>query len=173
MLRQRKFQKFVVIGLASAMIAPAGAAARAADEHISSAAPAAAVQDLRAPDQVAPAAQPPAQDMRAPDQVAPAAQPQGKTANVLVPPVQAAQDLRAPDQVAPAATNSKHPTGVASNAAPTWPVHPQTLTPPKASSDDGIDTGWFVGLGGLALVAIMGTGSFFLIRARSPKRAHA
>jgi hypothetical protein len=156
MLRQRKFQKFVVIGLASAMIAPAAAAAQPADEHISSAAPAAAVQDLRAP-----------------DQVAPAAQPQGKTANVLAPAVQAAQDLRAPDRVAPAATNSKQPTGVASNAAPTWPVHPQTLTPPKASSDDGIDTGWFVGLGGLALVAIMGTGSFFLIRARSPKRAHA
>ena len=142
MLRQRKFQKFVVIGLASAMLAPAGAAAQPADEHISSAAPAAGVQDLRAPDQVAPAGQPPAQDMRAPDQVAPA-------------------------------TSTKHRAGVASNPAPTWPVHPQTLTPSKASSDDGIDTGWFVGLGGLALVAIMGTGSFFLIRARSPKGAHA
>ena len=159
MLRQRKFQKFVVIGLASAVIAPAGAAAQPADEHISSAAPAAAVQDLRAPDQVAPAGQPPAQDMRAPDQVAPAAHPP-------------AQDMRAPDQVAPA-TSTKHRAGVASNPAPTWPVHPQTLTPSKASSDDGIDTGWFVGLGGLALVAIMGTGSFFLIRARSPKGAHA
>jgi hypothetical protein len=52
-------------------------------------------QDLRAPDQVAPAATqaPATQDLRAPDQVAPAATQAPVT-----------QDLRAPDQVAPAPT---------------------------------------------------------------------
>ena len=53
------------------------------------------------------------------------------------------QDLRAPDQVA------------------TWPVNPQpikTAAPTNATSDDGIDDGVLIALGGGALLLVAGIG---------------
>jgi hypothetical protein len=69
-----------------------------------------------------------------------------------------AQDLRAPDQVAPA-TTERHAPG-----PPTWPTNPQTLTPPKATpttaapSDDGIDAGVLIAIGGAAAIGVAGIG---------------
>jgi hypothetical protein len=84
------------------------------------------------------------QSLTAPDQVDRVG---GKTANVYVPPTTA--------DVAPA------------NNAPTWPTGPQPAatrhapsTAPKASpsTDDGLDTGIWVAIGGAALVAAGGLG---------------
>jgi hypothetical protein len=68
------------------------------------------------------------------------------------------QDWRAPDQVAPA-TAERHAPG-----PPTWPTNPQTLTPPKATtttaspSDDGIDAGVLIAIGGAAAIGVAGLG---------------
>lgn len=123
MLPKGSIRKFAVIGLAAAAIAPAGAMARPATDG---------------------------------------------------PPASAAvttQDLRAPDQVAPA-TGSQPPV---ISAAPTWPVHPQTLTAPKASasSDGGLDTGVIVGLSCLGLVGLLGAGYLYRLHVHGPRRAAA
>jgi hypothetical protein len=72
MLRKSTFKRLAAIGLASAMVVPAGAAAQPTDIHGQAVAagggPGITTQDLRAPDQVSPPVV--GQDMRAPDQVA-------------------------------------------------------------------------------------------------------
>jgi hypothetical protein len=58
------------------------------------------------------------------------------------------------------------------NAAPTWPAHPQMLTPSKASasSDDGIDTRVIVGL---SCLGRLGAGYRYRLHAHGPRRATA
>jgi hypothetical protein len=86
-------------------------------------------------------------------------------------PAASVQDLRAPDQAAPS-TGSQPPVV---SAAPTWPVHPQTLTPPKAaaSSDGGIDTGVIIALSCLGLVGLLGAGYLYRVHTHGPRRATA
>jgi len=103
--------------------------------------PTAAVAHV-ATDQVAP---PQTQDLRAPDQVAGGA-----------PGTGVVQDLRAPDQVAPGTQSAPVVAG-----PPTWPVNPQpikTAAPTHATSDDGIDDGVLIALGGGALLLVAGIG---------------
>ena len=86
------------------------------------------------------------------------------------------QDLRAyPDQVARDTSSATTPAG-----APQWPAHPQALrSTPQAtsssssSSDDGIDSGWFIGAGGLALASLTGLGVVYLIRVRTARQRAA
>ena len=95
-----------------------------------------------ATDQVVP---PQTQDLRAPDQVAGGA-----------PGTGVVQDLRAPDQVAPGTKAAPVVAG-----PPTWPVNPQpikTAAPTNATSDDGIDDGVLIALGGGALLLVAGIG---------------
>ena len=66
------------------------------------------------------------------------------------------QDLRAPDQVAPGTQPGKVLPG-----PPTWPANPQTIkpaAPTNATSDDGIDDGVLIALGGGALLLVAGMG---------------
>jgi hypothetical protein len=94
-----------------------------------------------ATDQVVP---PQTQDLRAPDQVAGA------------PGTGVVQDLRAPDQVAPGTKAAPVVPG-----PPTWPVNPQpikTAAPTNATSDNGIDDGVLIALGGGALLLVAGIG---------------
>jgi len=89
---------------------------------------------------------PQTQDNRAPDQVAPAAPGTGA----------APQDLRAPDQVAPGPKDVKPVPG-----PPTWPVNPQPIVnaaPSTTSTDDGIDDGVLIAIGGGALLLVGGIG---------------
>jgi hypothetical protein len=95
---KRTFTKLALAGLAAALIAPAGAAARPALEGQSVAAgggPGITTQDLRAPDQVGGGVIT-TQDLRAPDQVG---------GGVAAAP----QDLRAPDQVSAPAQSRPAP----------------------------------------------------------------
>ena len=95
-----------------------------------------------ATDQVVP---PQTQDLRAPDQVAGGA-----------PGTGVVQDLRAPDQVAPGTKAAPVVAG-----PPTWPVNPQpikTAAPTNATSDNGIDDGVLIALGGGALLLVAGVG---------------
>ena len=95
-----------------------------------------------ATDQVVP---PQTQDLRAPDQVAGGA-----------PGTGVVQDLRAPDQVAPGTKAAPVVPG-----PPTWPVNPQpikTAAPTNATSDNGIDDGVLIALGGGALLLVAGIG---------------
>jgi hypothetical protein len=146
MLQFTKFNRLVVAGIAAAAIAPSAALAVPITDDGGTAQQ---TQDNRAPDQVAPAApgtgaQP--QDNRAPDQVAPPAPGTG-----VVP-----QDLRAPDQVAPGSKDVKPVPG-----PPTWPVNPQPLVnaaPSTTSTDDGIDDGVLIAIGGGALLLVGGIG---------------
>jgi hypothetical protein len=88
---------------------------------------------------------PQSQDKRAPDQVAPAA-----------PGTGVVQDLRAPDQVAPGPKDVKPQPG-----PPTWPVNPQPIVnaaPSTTSTDDGIDDGVLIAIGGGALLLVGGIG---------------
>jgi hypothetical protein len=134
----RTFKKLALAGLATALIAPAGAAARPALDGQSVAAgggPGVSAQDFRAPDQVT----------------------GGSTST---------QDMRATDQVSGATTPATAATGT-----PTWPVDPQPIAQPQAASssttsDDGIDVGWIIGLGGAALVSLAGLAVVLLVRGR-------
>jgi hypothetical protein len=95
-----------------------------------------------------PAAPPQTQDLRAPDQV---------TGGIVAAPgTGVVQDLRAPDQVAP----GTQPAPVVAGP-PTWPVNPQpikTAAPTNATSDNGIDDGVLIALGGGALLLVAGVG---------------
>jgi hypothetical protein len=125
---QSKFTRLIVAGLAAAAVVPTSAVARVAVDQPQ----APQTQDLRAPDQ-----------MSTPITAAPGT-------GVVV------QDLRAPDQVSP---GSKPGPVVA--GPPTWPVNPQpikTAAPTNATSDDGIDDGVLIALGGGALLLVAGIG---------------
>ena len=90
---------------------------------------------------------PQTQDLRAPDQVG---------GIVAAPGTGVVQDLRAPDQTAP----GTQPAPVVAGP-PTWPVNPQpikTAAPTNATSDDGIDDGVLIALGGGALLLVAGIG---------------
>ena len=142
MLQFTKFNRLVVAGIAAAAIAPSAALAVPITDDGGTAPQ---TQDNRAPDQVAPA-EPQTQDNRAPDQVAPAAPGTGA----------APLDLRAPDQVAPGSQDVKPEPG-----PPTWPVNPQPLVnaaPSSTSTDDGIDDGVLIAIGGGALLLVGGIG---------------
>jgi hypothetical protein len=98
-----------------------------------------------ATDQVA---TPQKQDLRAPDQMS------GPI--TAAPGTGVVQDLRAPDQVAPGAQSAPVVAG-----PPTWPANPQpikTAAPTNATSDDGIDDGVLIALGGGALLLVAGIG---------------
>jgi hypothetical protein len=85
------------------------------------------------------------QDMRAPDQVAGGA-----------PGTGVMQDRRAPDQVAPGSKAVEPQAG-----PPQWPVNPQPIVnaaPSSATSDDGIDDGVLIAIGGGALLLVGGLG---------------
>jgi hypothetical protein len=185
-MRNRTFTKLAVIGVASAMLVPAGASAQPMDGQAIAAGggPGVTAQSLRASEgrdgqgSIA-------QDFRAPDQAygglhRSPSKGGGVTAedysalNQAPTGLQAApQDLRAPDQVTPTT-----PDKPVLNAAPHWPAHPQTLQPrsdatSSSKSDDGtIDTPWLIGLGGLAVVSLAGLGLVYRIRVRNA-RQHA
>jgi hypothetical protein len=98
-----------------------------------------------ATDQVA---TPQKQDLRAPDQMS------GHI--TAAPGTGVVQDLRAPDQVAPGTQSAPVVAG-----PPTWPVNPQPIksaAPTNATSDDGIDDGVLIALGGGALLLVAGIG---------------
>jgi hypothetical protein len=98
-----------------------------------------------ATDQVA---TPQKQDLRAPDQMS------GPI--TAAPGTGVVQDLRAPDQVAPGTQSAPVVAG-----PPTWPVNPQpikTAAPTNATSDNGIDDGVLIALGGGALLLVAGAG---------------
>jgi hypothetical protein len=85
------------------------------------------------------------QDKRAPDQVAGGA-----------PGTGVMQDRRAPDQVAPGSKAVEPQAG-----PPQWPVNPQPIVnaaPSAATSDDGIDDGVLIAIGGGALLLVGGLG---------------
>ena len=66
------------------------------------------------------------------------------------------QDLRAPDQVAPGTQAAPVVAG-----PPTWPVNPQpikTAAPTNATSDNGIDDGVLIAIGGGVLLLVAGVG---------------
>jgi hypothetical protein len=85
------------------------------------------------------------QDLRAPDQVG---------GIVAAPGTGVVQDLRAPDQVAPGTQPGPVVAG-----PPTWPVNPQPIkAPTNATSDNGIDDGVLIALGGGALLLVAGIG---------------
>jgi hypothetical protein len=140
---QSKFNRLIVAGLATAAVVPTAAVAHAADQ---AAAP--QTQDLRAPDQVGGGVAPQTQDLRAPDQVG--------GGGVAAPGTGVVQDLRAPDQVAPGTQSAPVVAG-----PPTWPANPQpikTAAPTNATSDDGIDDGVLIAIGGGALLLVAGVG---------------
>ena len=125
---QSKFNRLIVAGLATAVVVPSAAVARVATDQVATP----QTQDLRAPDQ-----------MRGPITAAPGT-------GVVV------QDLRAPDQVAPGTQSAPVVAG-----PPTWPVNPQpikTAAPTNATSDNGIDDGVLIALGGGALLLVAGAG---------------
>jgi hypothetical protein len=142
MLQFTKFNRLIVAGIAAAAIAPTAALASPATD-VGGTAP--ETQDFRAPDQVAGGAPGTGvvQDLREPDQTAP-----GTGA--------APQDLRAPDQTAPGPEAVKPEV-----SPPTWPVNPQPIVnaaPSATSTDDGIDDGVWIAIGGGALLLIGGIG---------------
>ena len=144
MFQSTKFNRLVVAGIAAAAIAPASAVASPATDAVGTAPQ---MQDPRTPDWVAPAAPGTGvvQDPRTPDWVVAAA-----------PGTGVVQDLRAPDQVAPGTQSAPVVAG-----PPTWPVNPQpikTAAPTNATSDNGIDDGVLIALGGGALLLVAGAG---------------
>ena len=125
---QSKFNRLIVAGIAAAAIAPTAALASPATDAGGTA--------------------PQTQDMRAPDnQVG---------GGVAAPGTGVVQDMRAPDQVAPGTQPGPVVAG-----PPTWPVNPQpikTAAPTNATSDDGIDDGVLIAIGGGALLLVAGAG---------------
>jgi hypothetical protein len=125
---QSKFNRLIVAGLATAVVVPSAAVARVATDQVATP----QTQDLRAPDQIS-----------GPITAAPGT-------GVVV------QDLRSPDQVAPGTTPAPVVAG-----PPTWPVNPQpikTAEPTNATSDDGIDDGVLIAIGGGVLLLVAGVG---------------
>jgi hypothetical protein len=125
---QSKLNRMIVAGLAAAAVVPTAAVARVATDQVATP----QKQDLRAPDQ-----------MSGPITAAPGT-------GVVV------QDLRAPDQVAPGTQSAPIVAG-----PPTWPVNPQpikTAAPTNATSDNGVDDGVLIALGGGALLLVAGIG---------------
>jgi hypothetical protein len=127
---QSKLNRLIVAGLTAAVIVPTSAVARVA---------------------VDPAQAPQKQDLRAPDQISGGikAAPGTGAAPAVV------QDMRAPDQVDGSRVGKVDP------VAPTWPVNPQpikTAAPTNGTSDDGIDDGVLIALGGGALLLVAGIG---------------
>ena len=66
------------------------------------------------------------------------------------------------------------PTAVAPKVAPapTWPLHPQTLTPPRAQTPSASDRGFQwddagIGAGGALLVVVVGLGGVLAFRRRT------
>ena len=142
---QSKFNRLIVAGLATAAVVPTAAVARAASDQVATP----QTQDLRAPDQVGGGVAPQTQDLRAPDQMSGPITAAPGTGVVV-------QDLRAPDQVAPGTQSAPVVAG-----PPTWPANPQpikTAAPTNATSDDGIDDGVLIALGGGALLLVAGVG---------------
>jgi hypothetical protein len=80
--------------------------------------------------------------------------------------VTAGTDVAAPDQQNPI----PHVREPVPQQAPTWPVNPQTLTPPKpASASAGSDFQWDdagIGAGGALVVVLAGLGGTLAIRRR-------
>ena len=125
---QSKFNRLIAAGLAAAAIAPTAAFASPATDAGGTGQQ---TQDFRAPDQVG-----------------------GSV--VAAPGTGVVQDLRAPDQVAPGTQSAPVVAG-----PPTWPVNPQpikTAAPTNATSDNGIDDGVLIALGGGALLLVAGIG---------------
>ena len=125
---QSKFNRLIVAGIAVAAIAPTAALASPATDAGDTA--------------------PQKQDLRAPDQMS------GRI--VAAPGTGVVQDMRAPDQVAPGTQPGPVVAG-----PPTWPVNPQpikTAAPTNATSDNGIDDGVLIALGGGALLLVAGIG---------------
>jgi hypothetical protein len=149
MLPKGSFKKLAAVGLATAAVVPAGAAARPAvdvpaapaqQQLVGQAVAAGGGSGLSAQDrQAIEASTASRQDLRAPDQVG----------GGLAP---ATQDLRAPDQV-----TTTSPRGNVLRTV--GHARPDT-------SSDGIDTGVWIGLGALALAGLLGLG-FVLVRART------
>jgi len=126
---QSKFNRLIVAGIAAAAVVPTAAVARVATD---------------------PVATPHKQDLRAPDQVTGAIVAAPGTGVVV-------QDLRTPDQV-----DGTHVGAVkVAPGPPTWPVNAQaikTAAPTNDTSDDGIDDGVLIALGGGALLLVAGVG---------------
>jgi hypothetical protein len=124
---QSKFNRLIVAGITAAAIAPTAALASPATDAGGTA--------------------PEKQDLRAPDRI---------TGIVAAPGTGVVQDMRAPDQVAPGTQPGPVVAG-----PPTWPVNPQpikTAAPTNATSDDGIDDGVLIAIGGGALLLVAGAG---------------
>jgi hypothetical protein len=127
---QSKLNRLIVAGLVAAAVVPTSAVARVA------------VDSAQAPQK---------QDLRAPDQVdgAITEAPGTGAAPAVV------QDLRSPDQVDGSRVGKVDP------GPPTWPVNPQAIkapAPTNAPSDDGIDDGVLIAIGGGALLLVAGLG---------------
>jgi hypothetical protein len=147
MPRSTKFNRLIVAGIAAAAIAPASAVASSA---VDGGVAAPETQDMRAPDQVAGGvAAPDTQDMRAPDQVAGGA-----------PGTGVVQDMRAPDQVdgSPVGSSQPGPPQWAANPQPIASRHVAATSTPSVSTDDGVDDGVLIAIGGGALLLVGGLG---------------
>ena len=126
---QSKFNRLIVAGIAAAAMTPTAAIASPATD--------------------AGGTPPQKQDLRAPDQMSSPVTAAPGTGVVV-------QDLRAPDQVAPGTQPGPVVAG-----PPTWPINPQpikTAAPTNATSDNGIDDGVLIALGGGALLLVAGIG---------------
>jgi hypothetical protein len=126
MLHFTKFNRLIVAGIAAAAITPTAALASPATDVGGTA--------------------PQTQDMRAPDQVAPAAPGTGA----------APQDLRAPDQVAPGPKDVKPE--AAPPEWPVNPQPIVNAAPSATSTDDGINDGVLIAIGAGAVLLVGGIG---------------
>ena len=125
MLQFTKFNRLVVAGIAAAAIAPSAALAVPITDDGGTA--------------------PQTQDMRAPDQVTPAA-----------PGTGVVQDLRAPDQVAPGSKDVKPLPGPPTWPVNPQPI--VNAAPSATSTDDGLDDGVLIAIGAGALLLVGGIG---------------
>jgi hypothetical protein len=74
-------------------------------------------------------------------------------------------DVAAPDQQNPIPQTR----GPVAQQAPTWPLHPETLTPPQTAAGSGSDFQWDdagIGAGGALVVVLAGLGGTLAIRRR-------
>jgi hypothetical protein len=139
--------RLLTAGLAIAAIAPAGAAAQPTDAHViaTSGHNAVTAQSLTAPDQVDRVSAP----QPAGQAVAAGGGP-GVTAQTLTAPDP--QNLTAPDQVDRVNPTPRAPISTSHRIIPRLP-HVTTAT---QAHDDGVDTGLWIALGGVALLAAVG-----------------